>query len=65
MNISRRRKHQEQPKEKTQTPRRRKDQGQPKEETQIPRRRNYQKEFTGENPENRKTVERGGDVKVN
>ena len=51
--------------EKTQIPRRRKDQEQPKEKTQIPRRRNYEKQSKEENPENRKTVERGGDVKVN
>ena len=63
--ISRRRKHQERPKEKTQIPRRRKHQEQPKEKSQITRRRNYQKKSKGKNPENRKTVERGGDVKVN
>ena len=49
MKFSRRRKHQEQPEVKT----------------QIPRRRNYQKQSKGKNPENRKTVERGGGVKVN
>ena len=46
-------------------PKRRKGRKQPKEYTQIPTRRRYQKQFKGENPENRKTVERGGDVKVN
>ena len=65
MKISRCRKHQERSKEKTQIPRRRKHQEQPNEKTQIPRRRNYQKYFKGKNPENRKTVERSGDVKVN
>ena len=49
MKNSRRRKHQEPPKEKM----------------QIPRRRSYQEQSKVENPENRKTVERGGDVKVN
>ena len=33
--------------------------------TQIPRRRNFQKQPKEENPENRKTTERGGGVKVN
>ena len=65
MKISRRRKHREQPKEKTQIPRRRKHQEQPKEKTQIPRRRNYQKYSKGKNPENWKTIEHGCDVKVN
>ena len=49
MKISRRGKHKEPPKE----------------ETQIPIRRSYQKQSKGDNPENRKPVERGGDVKVN
>ena len=65
MKISRRRKHQEQPKEKSQIPRRRKHQEQRKEKTQIPRCRNYQKQSKGKNPKKRKTVERGGGVKVN
>ena len=51
MKISRRRKHQEQPKEKTQVPRRRKHQEQPKDKSQIPRRRNYQKQSKGKNSE--------------
>ena len=50
---------------KTPITRRRKHQKQPKEKTPGPKTQKLPEKIQGENPENRKTVERGGGVKVN